>query len=54
MALAFGAGWGATGAWIGATAYIIGLSGLLYRRFRGGRWREIAIFSEDPAPRPAP
>ncbi|HOV75707.1 MAG TPA: MATE family efflux transporter [Candidatus Hydrogenedentes bacterium] len=45
LILAFPAGWGAVGAWIGATAYIIGLSGLLFRRFRSGRWREMDIFS---------
>ncbi len=44
LILAFPVGWGAVGAWIGATAYIIGLSGLLLRRFRGGRWREMDIF----------
>jgi MATE family multidrug resistance protein len=44
--LAFPAGLGAVGAWIGATAYIIGLSGLLFRRFHSNRWREIQIFSE--------
>jgi len=48
---------GAFGAWIGATAYIILLSGLLFRRFHGERWREINIFAsaeqaggEAPAP----
>jgi MATE family multidrug resistance protein len=34
------------GAWIGATVYIIVLSGMLMRRFEGGRWRRISIFSE--------
>jgi MATE family multidrug resistance protein len=50
MALAFWAGWGAVGAWIGATAYIIGLSGILYLRFRGGGWKEIRIFSREAQP----
>jgi len=44
LILAFPVHWGAVGAWVGATAYIIGLSGLLFRRFRGGRWREMDIF----------
>jgi len=47
MYLAFVMGWAAVGAWVGATAYIIGLSGILFRRFRGGRWRQIQIFSEE-------
>lgn len=37
---------GAVGAWIGATVYIIGLSGALFRRFHGERWRAISIFSK--------
>jgi MATE family multidrug resistance protein len=53
MCLAFVAGWGAVGAWIGATAYIIGLSGILYMRFRSGRWREIRIFSPHARSTPA-
>lgn len=36
----------AIGAWIGATIYIILLSGLLLRRFKGERWREINIFTQ--------
>lgn len=44
MTLAFLAGWGAVGAWIGATVYIIALSGILFKRFAGGRWREISLF----------
>jgi MATE family multidrug resistance protein len=37
---------GATvGAWIGATTYIILLSGVLFFRFYGERWRHIDIFS---------
>ena len=40
-------GWGAVGAWIGATVYVIGLSGVLFGRFRGERWRHISIFTQD-------
>jgi len=47
MILAFPFGLGAVGAWVGATAYIIGLSGFLFTRFYSGRWREIRIFSEE-------
>ncbi len=47
MLLAFPVHLGAIGAWIGATAYIIGLSGFLFTRFYKGRWREIRIFTED-------
>jgi MATE family multidrug resistance protein len=46
---AFVLGWGAVGAWIGATIYIITLSGVLLLRFRGGRWRDIRIFSAESA-----
>jgi len=49
LALAFPAGLGAVGAWIAATIYIIGLSGLLFSRVRGGRWQAIQIFAEDRA-----
>ena len=49
LTLAFVVKWEAIGAWIGATAYIIGLSGFLFYRFRSGRWRHIRIFSEDAA-----
>ena len=42
-----GLGWEAKGAWIGATVYIIGLSGVLFWRFYGERWRDIKIFMED-------
>lgn len=45
--LAFFTHLGAIGAWAGATAYVIGLSGLVFRRFYGERWRHIRIFSED-------
>ncbi len=47
LALAFAAGRGAVGAWIGATAYIIGLSGVLFTRFYRGRWQHIQIFASD-------
>ena len=45
--LAWPMGWGAEGAWIGATIYIIFLSFMLYWRFNSGKWRHIRIFSED-------
>lgn len=38
---------GAFGAWIGATVYIIGLSGILFWRFHGERWRHLKIFAKD-------
>ncbi len=47
---AFTLGGGAIGAWIGATIYIIALSGVLLLRFRRGRWRDIQIFSTAAAP----
>lgn len=40
---------GAYGAWIGATIYIIAVSGVLFGRFRGERWRGISIFTAPPA-----
>lgn len=46
LLLAFVADWGAIGAWIGATVYIVALSGAVFRRFQGERWRHIRIFSE--------
>ncbi len=45
LLMAFALKGGAVGAWISATVYIIGLSGLLLSRFRAGHWREIRIFS---------
>ena len=36
---------GALGAWIGAAAYIVVLSGCMWWRFRSERWRAINIFS---------
>ncbi|NIA15053.1 MAG: MATE family efflux transporter [Nitrospiraceae bacterium] len=50
LTLAFWFKWEAIGAWVGATAYIIGLSGFLFYRFHSGHWRHIRIFSEDTAP----
>lgn len=38
---------GALGAWIGATIYIIGLSGLFFHRFYGEKWRHMKIFTAD-------
>lgn len=37
----------ARGAWIGATIYVILLSGVVFMRFRGEKWRHIKIFSEE-------
>jgi len=37
----------AIGAWMGATLYIIALSGVCFWRFHGETWREFKIFSED-------
>lgn len=39
-------GFEAKGAWIGATIYIILLSGVFLHRFHGEKWRHINIFSE--------
>ncbi|MDZ4860875.1 MAG: MATE family efflux transporter [Candidatus Hydrogenedentes bacterium] len=44
--LAVPAGGGALGAWLGATIYIVGLSGLFFYRFYSGKWRHISIFLE--------
>ena len=38
---------GAIGAWLGATVYIISLSGMLFARFYSGKWRNINIFIEE-------
>ncbi len=35
------------GAWVGATIYIIALSGVVLHRFHGERWKHIVIFEED-------
>lgn len=48
--LAFALGWGAVGAWIGATVYIIALSGVLLHRFHFEAWRHIRIFERDRVP----
>ncbi len=45
--MAMPTGGGAIGAWIGATVYIIFLSGVVFLRFRGERWRSIKIFSDE-------
>ena len=45
--LAFPIQLGAVGAWIGATMYVIALSGVVFVRFRGERWRHIRIFAAD-------
>jgi MATE family multidrug resistance protein len=37
---------GAYGAWLGATVYILVLSGTLFGRFRSEKWRNINIFTE--------
>jgi Na+-driven multidrug efflux pump len=42
-----GMGWEAKGAWAGATAYIIGLSFVVFWRFHSERWRNIKIFEQD-------
>lgn len=42
-----GMGWQAKGAWVGATAYIIGLSLVVFWRFHSERWRNIKIFEQD-------
>ena len=44
---------GAIGAWIAATIYIIGLSGILLHRFASERWLGIEIFEADSEPRPS-
>ncbi len=38
---------GAVGAWIGTSLYVIMLSGVLFMRFRNGKWRTITIFDAD-------
>jgi len=39
----------AQGAWIGATIYVILISGVVFMRFKGEKWRHIKIFSEASA-----
>ncbi len=46
-ALSFWDDWGAVGGWVGATIYIIGVSGLIFYRFYGEKWRDISIFLKD-------
>jgi MATE family multidrug resistance protein len=43
----------AKGAWVGATIYIILLSGVFFWRFHGEKWRHINIFSDEPESIPA-
>ncbi len=55
---AFTLGGEAFGAWIAASLYIVGLSGMLFHRFHSEAWRDINIFSEEeeaalPEPRQA-
>ncbi len=45
-AMAYWAGMGAVGAWMGATLYIICMAGIMFWRFRSEKWRDIKIFSE--------
>ena len=47
LILAFPLEGGAFGAWIGTTVYVILLSGVLFRRFQGERWRSINIFTAE-------
>ena len=46
-------GWGAVGAWAGATIYIIVVSGLIFYRFYSEKWRSINIFLADKIETPA-
>jgi len=52
LLMAFAVGLGAVGAWVGATAYIIVLSGILFSRFRSGHWRRITIFVNEMVLKP--
>ncbi|MBW7865280.1 MAG: MATE family efflux transporter [Candidatus Hydrogenedens sp.] len=38
------------GAWMGATLFIMVLSGVLFHRFNSGQWRHIQIFTQADAP----
>mgnify|MGYP002625239964 CR=1 FL=1 len=40
-------GFGAAGAWVGATIYVILVSGMVFWRFRSEAWRSINIFSSE-------
>lgn len=46
-------GLGAYGAWGAATVYVMGLSYVVLRRLRSGKWKEILIFSDSKADTPA-
>ncbi|NLV41973.1 MAG: MATE family efflux transporter [Candidatus Hydrogenedentes bacterium] len=46
---AFGLGLETYGAWIGATIFIMTLSGVLFLRFHGEKWRNIQIFTAPSA-----
>lgn len=52
LVLAFWVHGGAFGAWVGATVYIILLSGVLFYRFYSGHWRHINIFTHTGGTRP--
>lgn len=39
----------AFGAWLGAAAYVVVLSGVYLMRFRGEKWRQVNIFSDEAA-----
>ncbi len=52
--LAWVADLGAVGAWVGATIYIIGVSGLIFYRFYSEKWRDISIFLKEDVGVPAP
>jgi len=54
LLLAFTFEFKGVGAWMGATAYIILLSGLFFWRFHSEGWRHIRIFAADHAEAPAP
>lgn len=47
VVLAWPLGGGAVGAWIGATIYIVGISGFFVMRFRSERWRHIRVFATE-------
>jgi MATE family multidrug resistance protein len=40
-------GWGVTGAWVFATAYIFALAAAFLVRFRGGKWRTMRVIEAD-------
>lgn len=54
LALAFLLEMEAVGAWVGATVYIIALSGLIFYRFHSEQWRHIRIFLPDSPTGSAP